>query len=86
MTVTSVTYTRTLALFAKHERSTRVCCSIETVVKGLPQGRQVSTADEYADDAALLAAAQAAGRATWDEDDICTVLDCARAVTGQEPT
>ena len=45
-----VTYTRTLQLFAKHERSTQVCCSIETVTEGVPGvGRQVTTADEYLD-------------------------------------
>lgn len=84
-TTTTVPATRRLRLYAQHEQSTQVCVSIELVVR--VGGRELVTLlpDEYPEEAALQAHAEARGRSTWDQDDLCAVCDCERGAPPAPP-
>ncbi len=76
-----VTYTKTLRLFAKSETSLQVCCQVEIVSTGAVMGTITQVRDEYVDDDALTAIAEADNRTTWDENDICTALGAVRGTS-----
>lgn len=75
----SITVKRTLFLFAKSDQAINVCVNIKTTISGAAQSDIVNNADEFLTDAELQAHAEADGRTTWDEDDICALLNCERA-------
>jgi hypothetical protein len=77
--MTEVTATRVLTLFAKHERSASICCAIRTTFT-IGSAETVVTSDEYLDEATVQAHAEGRGRTTWDEDDLCALLDVERDV------
>lgn len=59
--------------FAKHEGSQTVSCAVDihAEIGGVQFEREM--VDEYHIDADLQAYAEAQGKTTWDEDDICAV-------------
>lgn len=80
------TYQRRLRLYAQAEGSPTVCVALVGVVR-LPDGSEQTfpLPDEYPEDAALQAHAEADQRSTWDESDLCALLDCERAPKPEPP-
>jgi hypothetical protein len=68
-----------LRLFAKHEESEDVCCQVEVIVQ-LGDAELRKEVDRYVKEADLIARATAAGKTTWDEDDVCALLGISRSL------
>lgn len=62
-------------LFTKHDHSDLIACQVRLHL-GPPLGVQV--VQEDVDEHAVQALAEKRGKTTWDEDDLCTLLEAER--------
>lgn len=74
----TINATRTLRMYGKIENASHVAVTLTITVTGASPEPLVTRSTEEVLESALQALADADGRTTWDENDICTALDCVR--------